>query len=205
MKEELIRAKRSKLIQIPSLPVVISTLDLLNNDRSLLKVEEWPLITYINNAYDEKSLILEIRNTIIEQSKQSVKMRFKMATSNCNHVTSECFINVGKFMNAIPQYKTMSINDQSALIERNIYTMGGVGGVLILHEVDMCSNPYYHDTAIRMHGSRIVDKIIDITHHDQSNGLLLKLFLSILTFSTCTDVLEINDKCTSSRIDCFVK
>jgi len=176
--------------EIHSLPVVIPTLDLLRNDRSLLTTEEWSLFSNVIIAYDDKSPRSSIDNIVSLQSAYPSKMRLKMAKDHFEHITNLLYINVTPFMDQLPEFKSLSLNDQTALVQRNIRSVGGLGGTLILRETDIYNNPYYCNGSLAAFGSRIINQAIKIINQADINGLLLKLCLPLMVFSTCSDVLN---------------
>ena len=196
MQAELLRGQHTKREENKkrktntSLPPTISTLDLLNNDRSLLNVEQWPLISYVDNAYDHKSLVTLITNRMTSEVQHPSKIRFKMASKYSEQITSLLYTSIEPFLNKIPEFKSLSTKDQSTIVQRNIRTLGAFGGIIIMRESGLYDNPYYYNAFVEMHGLVTICQAIEIINHTDPNVLLIKLFLCVLTFSSCSDVLE---------------
>jgi len=178
-----------------SLPVVIPTLDLLNNDRSLLTTDQWSLLSNVIHAYDDKSPVSTIRNTMALQLAYPSKMQLKMAMDYFKHIAGSLYLSAGPFMKTMPEFLNMSIDDQCVLVERNIRSMSGFGGILVLREADLCKNAYYHNASVTTYGHQRTSQAMRIISQADTDGTLIKLMVPILALSTCSDILEpsIND------------
>ncbi|CAF1107387.1 unnamed protein product [Rotaria sordida] len=173
-----------------SLPVVIPTRNLLNNDRSLLTTNQWGLLSNVIHAYDDKSPVSTIRSTMTLQAAYPVKMRFKMAMDCFKHMTGSMYLSAGPFIKTMPEFVNMSIDDQGVLVERNIRSMSGVSGILVMREADVCTNPYYHNASVAIYGHQRIHQAMRIIAQTDNDGTLIKLMIPILALSTCSDILD---------------
>jgi len=173
-----------------SLPVVISTLDLLNNDRSLLTSDQWSLLSNVTHAYDDNSPVSTIRNNMTRQLAYPSKMQLKMATDYFKHIASSLYLSTGPFIKTMPEFMHMSTDDQCILVGRNIRSMSGFSGILVLREADLCKNPYYHNACIATYGHDRTYQAMKIVNHADTDGTLIKLMIPILALSTCSDILD---------------
>jgi hypothetical protein len=177
----------------------MTTFDLLRNDRSLLSFEQWSILSNVINSYDEKSPISNINKALARLSDYPSKMRFKMANDDYTYIISLPSVNVGPFINKLPEFKSLSLSDQATLIERNIRSVGNLGGTPILRETDIHKNPYYYSASLVAFGPKVVEHGLNILYQSETNVLLVKLFLPLMAFSTCSD--SVNSK-FSSNCEC---
>ena len=173
-----------------SLPVLIPTLNLLRNDRSLLTTNQWSLLSNVVNAFDDQSPAPSILNTMTLHTAYPSKIRLKMASDYFKKITGSLYISAGPFIKTMPEFINMSINDQSALIERNIRCVGGFSGILVFREADVCNNPYYHHASVAAYGTKLTNEATRIVTHADNDGTLIKLMLSVLSMSTCSDHID---------------
>jgi hypothetical protein len=172
------------------LPGVIQPLNLLINDRSLLSINQWSLLSNVTHAYDDKSPSLTIRNTMARQLAFPSKLQLKMATDYFKHITGALYLSAGPFIKTMPGFTNMTIADQGILVERNIRSIGGFSGILVLREADLCNNPYYHSAFVANYGHHRTKEAMRIVGHADLDGTLIKLMIPILALSTCSDILE---------------
>lgn len=182
-----------------SLPAVIPTLDLLHNDRSLLTTNQWSLLSNVINAVNDQSPTSMIIDTMARQSAYPSKLRLKIAIDDLKQITGALYLSAGTLMKTMPEFMNMSINDQSALVERNIRCVGGFSGILVLRDADVCTNPYYHNASISTYGSELTHQVTRIVSHADIDGTLIKLMLSVLAMSTCSDHIDLNPENDGSK------
>jgi len=173
-----------------SLPAVIPTLDLLYNDRSLLTTTQWSLLSNVTHAYDDTSPASIIRTTMARQLAYPSKLQLKMATDYFKHIAGALYLSAGPFMKTMPEFINMSVDDQGVLVERNIRSMSGFGGILVMRETDVCTNPYYHNAFLTSYGQQRTNEAMRIISHADTDGTLIKLMVPILALSTCSDIIE---------------
>jgi hypothetical protein len=93
-------------------------------------------------------------------------------------------------MKTMPEFINMSVDDQGVLVERNIRSMSGFGGILVMRETDVCTNPYYHNAFLTSYGQQRTNEAMRIISHADTDGTLIKLMVPILALSTCSDIIE---------------
>lgn len=126
-------------------------------------------------------------------------MRFKMAKDDFENIVSLWYINVTPFLDKLPEFKSLLLNDQTTLVERNIKTVGNFSGTLILRETDIYHNLYYYSTAVADYGLRLIDYSMKIIDQADINGLLMKLYLPLILFSTRSECLDPNFSIHNSK------
>ncbi|CAF3958844.1 unnamed protein product [Adineta steineri] len=167
---------------------VIPTLNLLRNDRSLLTVEQWSLLSNVVNVYDAKSPVANVRNILSIQSSFPPKIRLKIAATNMMDIIGSQFVAVYSFVEVIPEFAAMPPSGQATLMERNILNTGGYSGVVIFREAEVCSSEVFQNGFLSKYGSQLTNEVTKVIGRTPMDLTLLKLLIPIVMFSTCSDV-----------------
>ncbi|CAF2059324.1 unnamed protein product [Rotaria magnacalcarata] len=174
MQRELLRASHHRRVKSNEKPIssttVISPLDLLNNDRSLLTEEQKSRVTNVIHTYDTKSPVSHIRNLLSTQLKHPVKMRLKMAKTNILEIIISMYQGILPFFETLPEFQTMHRCDQNELIERNLEYVGGFNAILVFRDAEV--------------PRRVVDDAVNVALRTDTDVTLIKLLIPILLFST---------------------
>ncbi|CAF3494171.1 unnamed protein product [Rotaria sp. Silwood1] len=203
MEKELLRAshnrqgtrnKQSINDKITCVTNVIHPIDLLQNDRSLLTSQQWSYLSNIVNLFDSKFPISNIRQLLEIQSTYPMKMRLKMAETNMLRIINTMYQGVLPFIINISHFGNLSLNDQSALIERNLRNIGGYSGIVISRDADIHSSPIFKIGFPLIYGSKVMEDAMKIYEKTDSDGTLVKLLMPTLIFSTACDLLILTDK-----------
>jgi hypothetical protein len=208
MQRELLRAthhrqntriKQSTNEKILPLSVVIHPLDLLQNDRSLLTCEQWSYLSNVTNSYNTKSPVLHIRHLLEVQSTYPMKIRLKMAANNMLNIIGSMYETVLPFVENLSHFGSLSANDRSILIERNIKNVGGYSGIVMCRDADVYSSPTFKMGFPSIYGPMITDDAVGIFQRTDNDGSLIKLLLPILIFSTGADLILLTNENEMSK------
>lgn len=165
----------------------IYTNDLLNNDRSLLTIDQWSLLSNINNYYDSKTPIQYIRYSIENQSKFPLKMRLKMSNNYVMDFLHSMYSFSESFINIIPEYLSLNMFDRLNLIKRNILNLGGYNCQFMMSQTNMVVDSAYSNSLFSTYGSYLFNGTCRIVQDFDMDHILNKLFLIVMAFSTCSD------------------
>lgn len=205
MQRELLRAahqRRDKSKeQVASSSLLISPIDLLRNDRSLLNEEQWTRLSNVINIYDTKSPVSHIRNLLSTQSKNPVKMRLKMAKTDIVQIIMSLYKGLLPFFETLPEFGIMNFDDQCELIERNLSYVGGFNGIIVFRGAEVQFSTAFKNGLPSIYGSTIADDSVTIALRTDTDDTLIKLFIPILLFSTlCYDTVPryVNNPCKYS-------
>lgn len=186
------RGKQASNDKKPCLNNNPRTLDLLQNDRSLLKTEQWTCLSNVIHLFDNKFPVPHIRNLLEAQSSYPLKMRLKTAPANMLTLLNAMYQGVYPFVMQIPHFGTLSLSDRSALIERNMRSVGGYSGIVLSRDADVHSSPVFKIGFPSIYGAQLTDEAIRIYKNTDHDGTLIKLFMPIMIFSTGSDLLVIS-------------
>lgn len=153
------------------------------NQQSLLTDHQWCRITNVINSYDNKSPVSHIRYLLFNQSRQPMKMRLKSAKNNILDIIVSTYQAILPFIETLPEFRCMQINDRCELMERNLSCVGGFNGILIFRQGEVAVSTAFKNGFPSIYGSTIVDDSVVIAHRTDNDITLMKLFLPILLFS----------------------
>ncbi|CAF3898774.1 unnamed protein product [Rotaria sordida] len=188
MQRELLRASHNRRgilnEKIISSSNIISSIDLLRNDRSLLTDEQRCHLSNIINIYDTKSPVNHIRHLLSSESKHPMKMRLKMAKTNILEIILSMYQGILPFIETLPEFQTMKHYDQCELIERNLSYVGGFNGIIVFRDAEVPISTAFKNGFPSVYGSTIVDDSVIIARRTDNDVSLIKLLIPILLFST---------------------
>jgi hypothetical protein len=184
-----VQNKQSIKEKVVSLPVVIHSLDLLRNDRSLLTIEQWSYLSNIINLYNTKSPVSHIRHLLEVQSSHPMKIRLKMASTNLLAVVGSMYQAILPFIENLSHFGNLSLNDRTVLIERSLKNAGGFSGILITRDADFHHSLTFKIGFPSIYGSTIMDRAVKIYEKTDNDGTLIKLLIPVLIFSSNSDLI----------------
>lgn len=191
MQKELIRASHSIEKRMKSFsPVVIQTLDLLENDRSLLTTEQWRNISNLIHSFDRINQISQIKEQMSLNSTYPVRIQLKIIREQFQRMILSMYQTIEQFLHLIPEFERLSSNDQLCLVERNIRTLGGINAFALSRDLQIHRNPFYVNLAISIFGYDFIQPINHLINQLDDNILLSKLLIPIFLFSTSSDVIS---------------
>ncbi|CAF0862569.1 unnamed protein product [Rotaria sp. Silwood1] len=151
----------------------IQPLNLLCNDRSLLKFEQWSLLSNVIHCYDDYCPIPEIQKSMAVYSNCPPKYRLKIAANK-----------------AVPQFAALSWTDRRNLIQRNIHQMGALHGAHVCQEGKFHDDPTNRGVAIAEYGVSLITLMLKAIELGIADRTLSKLFLLVMSFSTSSDMVQ---------------
>jgi hypothetical protein len=167
---------------------VIHSLDLLQNDRSLLTTEQWSYLSNIINLYDIISPVINVRNILKQEFIYPMKIQHKIAVNNMSTIMSSMYEGILPFIERLSHFKSLTLNDRSALMERNIKNAGGYSGIVICRDSEFCSSSTFKIGFSSVYGLTIMDNAIKINNRADHDSTLIKLLIPTLIFSTGSDI-----------------
>ncbi len=167
-----------------------TSLSLYNNDHSILTANEWNLLTNIINTYDEQNLFLQVKDFFQNQFSLPPKIRLK--TSNTlNHISS-LFSTIHTFIQRCPLFYSLPSHFRKQLIKRNLNTIGSFNGFYMAREMNIFENEIYSKYIDNIYGNGYSNSVICASKRLQENGILIKIMLMILIFSSNCAVVKID-------------
>lgn len=189
MQREFLRASHQRSNKThfkhgPRSLAMIASNNRIFNQQSLLTDHQWCRITNVINIYDSKSPVAHIRCLLVDQSKQPMKMRLKTAKTSILDIIISIYQAVLPFLEALPEYASMQVNDRCELMERNLSCVGGFNSILVFRQGEVALSTAFKNGFPSVYGSTIVDDSIVIAHRTDTDITLMKLFIPILLFSS---------------------
>jgi hypothetical protein len=163
-------------------------LALLRNDRSTLTFDEWDLLSNIIHAYDEVNIIPQINHLLQQQASLPPKIRSKISTSM--DVLRPFLAAFQPFIERSPYFQALSIDERRSLLQNNSGTVGTFNCLFIIREVNASDNIAFASSCSTIYGYDIYKYFNHFVTRLESNGLLIKIMLIILAFSTNCSIIS---------------
>ncbi|CAF3003732.1 unnamed protein product [Rotaria sp. Silwood2] len=171
-------------INLPSRPYAIRPLDLLNNDRSSLSIEQWCLLSNVINSFNAKSQISNVRQTITTHVASPPKVRMKTALNSLQNIFNFILQPILPFIQGIPHFSTMPLNDCKILLERNMEILIVSKANFTYRQTDLYSDSAYRMAAEGCCGTPMMDERFKLVAQFETDETLFNLFFTVLCFST---------------------
>ncbi|UJR15864.1 hypothetical protein I4U23_002790 [Adineta vaga] len=194
MKQELFRSSRiHDTLLLSQRKEVIYPLNLLFNDSSTLSIKQWSLLSNIINTYDARYPIDNLKKSLEVEANLPVKMRMKLASTNYMNYVTLCYALLIQFLQGVSHFNIVSKGSRSILIERTMSNLGGLNGLFIVRELNLHINYEYITCTIETYGLTIIHEVVKLAHRIDQDGILFKLVLVVLSFSTCYNTIYTTD------------
>ncbi|CAF3464665.1 unnamed protein product, partial [Rotaria sp. Silwood2] len=158
------------------------TLNLLQSDKSTLTVDQWNLLSNLSHCYDEYSGLSVGERFMLEQNVLPFKLRFKqepikqliqMSLDKCQLL----YKNNQDFL-------SLSAVDRSILLHDTFNYTAGVSASLIIYKIQLMDYPIYYDVIEMLTHPSVISVAKRLADRFDFDGIIVKLFLAILSFST---------------------
>jgi hypothetical protein len=116
------------------------------------------------------------------------KLRLKMSRINFISILNEFYLSIISFIKLNENFRSLSLNDRLLLIKRNIHNLSGLNQLFIYNEIQFLNDPIEKSLISDEYGSLYLENLLKSIKQMPSDKLLIKLFLIISTFSTCSDI-----------------
>lgn len=161
---------------------------MLNNDRSLLTVDEWNLLSNILNCYDEQNLVCKTQACLKQQSALPPKIRMKKLITL--ELIASHFQAVQPFLQRSPYFYRLPHDIQTMILQNNFFGTGNFNTVLASLEASAFRNEFYTAQCCQIYGEAAVKSTYRIMERIESNLSLLKVLIMILAFSTNCSIVD---------------
>ncbi len=157
-------------------------MNLLRSDQSTLTVDQWNLLSNLSHCYDEHNGISIGERFMNEQSLLPLKMRFKSAPM-IEFIQKILFESQLLYTNN-RDFLSLSVNDRSFLLHNTLKYVASLSSNFIIHTVGLMNYPAYYTAVEMISHPSVVDAAKHIANRLDFDIVIMKLFLSILSFST---------------------
>lgn len=158
------------------------TKNLLENDKSTLTTNEWTLISNISNCYNEYSGLHVCQIYLNQQTNLPIKMRFKSLSiieilqrlMNCSQTLYE----------KNQDFRNLSNDDRSLLVSNTCGYISSLSTTFITKQIGIMDSSTYYETLEFISSKQATQMTKYISQRIHPDILVIKIFLSIVSFST---------------------
>ncbi|CAF1270882.1 unnamed protein product [Adineta steineri] len=173
-------------IRLPKL----TTIGILNNDRSMLTLDEWNLLSNIINTYDEQNLLLQTKDFFKNQFSLPPKIRCK--DSKIFNYIGSIYSTLYTFIEHCPLFYSLPVTIQKILIKRNLGSIGSFNALFISKEMNAFENESYSNLIDDMYGNGQSKRAIQASRRLDENGILIKIISILMIFSSNCTIISID-------------
>ncbi|CAF0775915.1 unnamed protein product [Adineta ricciae] len=188
MQRELIRASHCRRHQSQNKCLLVKPIESSANNRSLLSDDQWTRISNVINAYDTKSPVENIRRLLSTQLQQPAKIRLKKDKSIFIDILVSLYRSMLPFVESLPEYQNLNVNDRYELMDRNLSCVGAYNGIPIFRNAGVTLSSAFTCGFPSVYGSSLAEDSIRIAQRVEHDMTIIKLFIPVLLFSTTHDV-----------------
>lgn len=168
------------------------TLSLLRNDRSTLNSDQWNLISNLIHIYDEQHCIPQIKSVFDEICSLPLKLRTK--PSKISDMINQLHNGVLPLAEHSLDLRSLPIDVRRAAAKHNMYNSGSINALFLFRELDLYNNPAFIDVARGCYTNDIVIEFARNSHACDPNGILIKIFVFILMFSSNCSIVMLDEQ-----------
>lgn len=165
---------------LSSLP--LTTLDLLQADRSTLISSEWTLLSNIIHAHDRFSAIPMVRDEV-----DRVRMGVNSIVFDTNKVLETVLLmytSTKSFVTSTPDFRILTVNEQTSLLDRNFHGIMSLISIIFMRATGIFDTPSCLNVFNGVYGTRMIVHAQRIRRELDLDLTILKVLLLILSFSS---------------------
>ncbi|CAF1030824.1 unnamed protein product [Adineta ricciae] len=167
----------------------LPTTSLLDDDRSLLTLDEWNLLSNIVNTYDAHNFF--VKSKIFFQNQTSLPLKFRCKESNILCHVGTLFAQSSTFIERCPLFHDLSANIRHMLMKRNLSIVGSQNGLFICREMNIFENELYLKCVEQIYGTAYSKQVVQLSRRFDENATLMKIIFLVMIFSSnCSIVVE---------------
>ena len=180
-----------------------SPLGLLQNDRSILTTSEWTLLSNFIHIYDKQDSSRQIQNCLNQLSSLPPKLRLK--STDTYNMIGQFFTDIQSLIECSPDLSSIPVDARRALTKHNLNSTGSLNGIFVCREHDLLNNSIFLNACNVTYGVEFVQSCIRSAARCDPNGILVKIILFVMTFSSNCSIVIFDDQediiTTSSSLD----
>lgn len=160
----------------------MSTLDILQNNRSSLTTSEWTLFSNVSYAYDRFSLTPTLDRILNNLSISPDEIHFD--AGDVLKIIDCVFKSVRLFVSSTPDFQVLSLNEQQSLFERNLLGVSSFCSSIFFRDTHFLENSTCCNSFITVYGLEIVEQVKYFIEQLDLDSTLFKLMLLVIAFSS---------------------
>ena len=167
-------------------------MNLLRSDQSTLTVDQWNLLSNLLHCYDENAGLSLGAQYMSQQNNLPIQLRFQ--SSSIISLYQLMLDGAQLLYTNNRDFLSLSTDDRSILLHSTLSYTGSISLNFIVFKIRLVDSPSYYDALEMITFPRIVSMARRFPARLNFDVIVMKLFLAILSFSTC--------RCTISPSTC---
>jgi len=127
---------------------------------------------------------------IKNSSNNPTKIRLKIDKNNLIIIENKFYSSIISFIKLNNKFNSLSKNDRYQLIKRNINNLSQLNQLFIYNQIHFLNDPIEKSCISNEYGSLYLDYLLKNNEKMPSDRIIIKLFLIISTFSSCSDKID---------------
>ena len=162
-----------------------------------MTTEQWTLLSNIVHAYDQQNIVFKMKEALKHESSLPIKLRAK--PSGAANILFQSIQSAQKLLQECPHFHTLQLGTRRALMKNNLIFTGSVNAMMIGHEVDLWNNGDYGMSLDALFGPGSFEKYLSVPKRMDPNGILFKMILFAIGFSSNYSIITTNQSMGTSR------
>src|SRR6185503_247435 len=97
-------------------------------------------------------------------------------------VTGSLYTSMKLFVNSIPDFQILTMNEQRSLFQRNLHGVSAFCGNILLRDTALLDNPKCFDAYVTVYGLEMMKQLKYFINQLDSDSTSVKLMLLVITF-----------------------
>lgn len=157
-------------------------MNLLQHDASTLTVDQWNLLSYLSNCYDDQGGLKLGEQFMNEQLKLPIKARYK-CTAMMNYFIASMKVCQSLYENN-KDFLLVSTEDRFILLTTTIQHTASLSANFIYYLIGLLDNPAFYHTIELIAHPNVVPAAKRLSDRLRMDIIAMKLLLVIISFST---------------------
>ncbi|CAF1101538.1 unnamed protein product [Rotaria sordida] len=181
-----------KSVQIKSwkdkCPQQISTLNLLEQDRSLLNSDQWTHLSNLIHCYDEHNVLPAAKDFLKELDSLQPKLRFKIDSKRILDIITIICQTIEPFIQSNHDFASLPLHHRSIVLRGSVENVGCLSTCFIMRQSGLITNSAFCNGLEITYGTLPYNLSLNLTSLLDPDVNLVKLTLALLAFcpSNCT-------------------
>ncbi|CAF1208114.1 unnamed protein product [Rotaria sordida] len=175
--------------------IKLPTLNLLDQDRSLLTTDQWNLLSNLIHSYDEHNALTFAKNFVNEINSLHPKLRFKIDSAKTVEISKILCQTAEPFIQSNHHFASLPLHNRSIILRGTVYNISCLGASLTVRESGLIESSAYRHGLEITYGTIPYNLSLNMILSLDQDFDLVKLSLSIFAF--CTSGCILYDENTS--------
>jgi hypothetical protein len=109
-------------------------------------------------------------------------------------IISQMYTSMQLFISSSPDFRILTLNEQTSLLERNLHVVGGFYSTHFLRHTGILQSPEHLQAFTTIYGPDIMSSVKQAIEELDSDATLIKIILMIFAFSSSCLIVNTNEK-----------